>query len=102
MRCLFNFSFFPYFSPRREFLVTQQMDIVIVLIEKYLIKSPLDSKELKPVNPKGNQSWIFIGRTDAEAEAPVLRPPDARSRIIGKDPDFNKDWRERDGRGWDS
>lgn len=50
MRCLFNFSFFPYFSPRREFLVTQQMDIVIVLIEKYLIKSPLDSKELKPVN----------------------------------------------------
>ena len=52
----------------------------------------LDSKEIKPVNPKGNQSWIFIGRTDAEAEAPILWPPGAKSQLIGKDPDAGKDW----------
>ena len=56
--------------------------------------SPLDSKEIKPVNPKGNQPWIFIGRTDAEAEAPVLWPPDAKHWLIGKDPDVGKDWRQ--------
>ena len=50
-------------------------------------ESPLDSKEVKPVNPKRNQSWIFIGRTIAEAEAPILWPPDAKSQFIGKDPD---------------
>ena len=49
-------------------------------------ESPLDSKEIKPVNPKGNQSWIFTERTDAEAEAPKLWPPDAKSQLIGKDP----------------
>ena len=53
--------------------------------------SPLESKEIKPVNPKGNQSWIFIGRTDAEAEAPILWPPDAKSQLAGKDPDAGKD-----------
>ena len=47
----------------------------------------------QPVNPKGNQPWIFIGRTDAEAEAPILWPPDAKSPLIGKDPDAGKDWR---------
>ena len=52
----------------------------------------LDCKEIKPVNPKGNQSWIFIGRTDAEAEAPILRPSDAKSWLIRKDPDTGKDW----------
>ena len=62
----------------------------VVVLEKTL-KSPLDCKELKPVNPKGNQPWIFIGRTDAEAEAPILRPPDAKSQLIGKDPDAEKD-----------
>ena len=51
-----------------------------------------DCKEIKPVNPKGNQSWIFIGRTDAEAEAPILRPSDAKSWLIRKDPDTGKDW----------
>ena len=56
------------------------------------LESPLDSKEIKPVNPKGNQLWIFIGRTDAEAEAPILWPPDAKSRLIRKDPDAGKDW----------
>ena len=54
--------------------------------------SPLDSKEIKPVNPKGNQPWIFIGRTDAKAEAPILWPPDAKSWLTGKDPDAGKDW----------
>ena len=51
----------------------------------YIFESLLDSKEIKPVNPKGNQPWIFIGRTDAEAEAPVLWPPDAKSQLIGKE-----------------
>ena len=53
----------------------------------------LDSKEIKPVNPKENQPWLFIGRTDAEAEALILWPPDAKNRLIGKDPDAGKDWR---------
>ena len=60
------------------------------MLEKTL-ESPLDSKEIKPVNPKGNQSWLFIGRIDAEAEAPVLWPPDAKNQLIGKDPDSGKD-----------
>ena len=55
------------------------------------LESPLVCKEIKPVNPKGNQSLIFIGGTDAEAEAPILWPPDAKSRLIGKDPDAGKD-----------
>ena len=63
----------------------------IVVLEKTL-KSLLDSKEIKPVNPKGNQSWIFIRRTDVEAEAPIFWPPDVKSQIIGKDPDAGKDW----------
>ena len=58
-------------------------------LEKTL-ESPLNNKEIKPVNPKGNQSWMFIGRTDAEA--PVLSPPDSKSWLIGKDPDAGKDW----------
>ena len=56
------------------------------------VESPLDYKEIKPVNPKENQPWIFIGRTDAEGEAPILWSPDAKSRLIGKDPDAGKDW----------
>ena len=62
------------------------------MLEKTL-KSPLDSKEIEPVIPKGNQLWIFIGRADAEAEVPILLwPPDAKSQLIGKDPDAGKDW----------
>ena len=57
-------------------------------------ESPWDNKEIKPVNPKGNQLWIFIGRTDAEAEAPILWPPDVKNWLIGKDPDAGKDWRQ--------
>ena len=63
--------------------------------------SPLDFKEIKPVNPKGNPSWIFIGRTDAEAESPVLWPPDSLIRLttswlVRKDPDVGKDWRQKE------
>ena len=61
------------------------------MLEKTL-ESPLDSKEINSVNPKGNQPWIFIGRTDAEAEAPVLWSPDAKSWLNGQDPDAEKDW----------
>ena len=60
------------------------------------LKSPLDCKEIKPVSPKGNQSWIFIGRTDAETEAPILWPPDAKSWLIWKDPDTGKDCRQEE------
>ena len=63
-----------------------------VVLEKTL-ESPLDCKEIQPVYPKGNQSWIFNGRTDAEAEAPILWPPDAKNQLIWKDPDAGKDWR---------
>ena len=63
-----------------------------VVLEKTL-ESPLDCKEIQLVHPKGNQSWIFIGRTDAEAETPILWPPHAMNWLIGKDPDAGKDWR---------
>ena len=56
----------------------------------------LGSKEIKPLNPKGNQPWIFIERTDAEAEAPILWPPDVKSQLIGKDPDAGKGWRQKE------
>ena len=61
------------------------------LMEKTL-ESPLDCKEIQPVHPKGDQYWVFIGRTDVEAETPILWPPDAKSWLIGKDPDAGKDW----------
>ena len=66
-----------------------------VVLEKTL-ESPLDCKEIKPVNPKGNQPWIFIGRTDAEAGAPIVWPPDAKSQLTRKDPDAGKDWRQEE------
>ena len=66
-----------------------------VVLEKTL-ESPLDCIEITPINPKGNQSWIFIGRTDAKAEAPVLWPPDAKRWLIRKDPDVGKDWRQEE------
>ena len=65
-----------------------------VVLEKTL-ESPLDCKEIQPVNPKGNQSWIFIGRTHAEAETPMFWPPDVKNWLIGKDPDAGKDWRQK-------
>ena len=62
------------------------------VVLKKTLESPLDYKEIQPVHPKGNQSWVFIGRTDVEAEAPILGPPDAKSWLIWKDPDAGKDW----------
>ena len=67
-----------------------------VMLEKTL-ESPLDCKEIQPVHPKGNQSWIFIGRTDAEAETPILWPPDEKNWLIWKDPDAREDWRQEKG-----
>ena len=66
-----------------------------VVLEKTL-ESPLDCKEIQPVHPKGNQSWLFIGRTDVEAETPILWPSDGKSQLIGKDPDAGKDWRREE------
>ena len=66
-----------------------------VVLEKTL-ESPLESKEIKPVHFKGNQSWIFIGRTDAEAETPILWPPDVKNWLIWKEPDAGKDWRREE------
>ena len=66
-----------------------------VVLENTL-ENPLDCNEIKPVNPKGNQSWIFIRRSDAEAEVPILWPPDVRNQVIGKDSDAGKDWRQEE------
>ena len=74
-----------------------------VLLEKAL-ESPLDYTEIQPFHPKGDQSWLFIGRTDAEAETSILWPPNAKSWLIWKDPDAGKDWGQEekgDNRGWD-
>ena len=67
----------------------------IVVLEKTL-ESPSESKEIQPVHPKEDQSWIFIGRTDAEAETPILWPPDAKNWLIWKDPDAGKDWKQEE------
>ena len=65
------------------------------MLEK-TVESPLDCKEIQPVHRKENQSWIFIGRTDAEAEAPVLWPPDGKNWLIGEDSDAGKEWRQEE------
>ena len=75
-------------------IINHHLGFWTVVLEKTL-QSPLDFKEIQPVHPKGNKSWIFIGRTDAEAETPILLPPDVRNWLIGKDPDAGKDW------GWE-
>ena len=73
---------------------------LMLLLEKTL-ESPLDCKKIQPVHPKGHQSWVFIGRTDVEAETPILWPPDAKSWLIWKDPDAGEDWgQEERGRQW--
>ena len=64
------------------------------VVLKEMLESPLDCKEIRPVNPKGSQSWILIERTDAEAETPILWSPDAKNWLTGKDPDAGKDWRQ--------
>ena len=75
--------------------ITDIFALVTILVyhnREKTLKSPLDNKEIKPVNPKGNQPWIFTGRTNAEAEVPILWQPDVKSWLIGKDPDARKDW----------
>ena len=87
----------------KESWVPKNWDFWTLVLEKTL-ESPLESKEIQPVHSKGDQSCVFIGRTDAEAEAPILWPPDARNWLIWKDPDAGKDWRqggEGDSRGWE-
>ena len=72
-----------------------------VVLEKTLV-SPLGCKEIQPVHPKGGQSWVFFGRTDAKAETPILWPPDAKSWLIWEDPDAGEDWGQEKGvTGWD-
>ena len=66
-----------------------------VVLEKTL-ESPLDCKEIQPVHPKGDQYWLFFGRTDAEAETPILWPPDGKTLLIGEVPDAGKDWRQEE------
>ena len=78
----------------KESWVVEELMLLNVL-EKTL-ESPLDCKEIQPVHPKAYQSWVFIGRTDVEAETPILWPPDAKSWLIGKDPDAAKDWRQEE------
>ena len=73
----------------------EEVMLLIVVLEKTL-ESPLGCKEITPVNPKGNQFWIFIGRLDDEAEAPKLWPPDVKNWLTGKDPDAGKDWRQEE------
>ena len=68
----------------------------LTVVLKKTLDSPLDSKEIQPVHPKGNQSWILIGRTDAEGEAPILWPPDMKNWLIGKDPDADWRWEEEE------
>ena len=79
----------------KESWVSKNWCFWTVVLEKTL-ESPLDCKEIKPGNPKGNQSWIFIGRTDAETTAPILWPADVKNWFIGKDPDAGKDWRQEE------
>ena len=79
----------------KESLAPKSWCFWTVLLEK-ILESLLDSKEIKPVNPKGNEPWIFIGRTDAEAEAPIFWPPDRKSWLIRKDPDSGKDCRQEE------
>ena len=74
---------------------TEELMLLTVVLEKTL-DSPLDCKEIQPVHPKGNPSWIFIGKTHAEAEAPILWPPDVKNWLTGKDPDAGKDWRQEE------
>ena len=80
----------------KESLVPKNWCFWIVELEK-TFENPLDYREMQPVHPKGNQSWLFIGRADAEAEAAILWPPDVKNWLNGKDPDIGKDWRQEKG-----
>ena len=88
---VFPHSMWMWELDHKEDWVLENWCFRIVVLEKTL-ESPLDCKEIQPVNPQGNQPWIVIGRTGAEAEAPILWPPDVKSWLTGKDPDTGKDW----------
>ena len=89
-----KYTFHKTWSMKNNLLVATWCFLTVVL-EKTL-ESPLESKEIKPINPKGNQPWIFIGRTDAEAKAPMLCPSDAKSWLTRKDPEAGKDWGQKE------
>ena len=95
VKAMFFYSSYAWMweSDHEEVWVPKNWHFWIVVLEKTL-ESPLDGKEIKSVSSKGNQSWIFTGRTDAEAAAPILWSPDAKKWLIGKDPDAGKDWRQ--------
>ena len=76
----------------------QRTDAFELQCHRKLLGVPSDCKEIKPINPKGNQSWTFIGRANAKAEASILWPPDVKSWLIGKDPDAGEDWRQKEKR----
>ena len=78
--------------------ITQRFERTRAVVLEKTPESPLDNTEVKRVHPKGNQPWIFIGRTGGETEAPILWPPDAKSQLTGKDPDAGKDWRQEEKR----
>ena len=87
----FSIHVWMWYLDCKERWVTKYWCFWTVVLQK-TFESPLDCKVIQPVHPKGNQSWIFIGRTDAEAETPILCPPDAKNWLIWKDPDAGKDW----------
>ena len=89
---LWTLSFILTYDMVERNMNTEKLMLLNWVLEKTL-ESPLDCKEIQSVHTKGSQSWIFIGRTDVEAEAPILWPPDAKSWLTGKDPDAGKDWR---------
>ena len=77
-------------------LSTEELMLLNCGVGEDNLESPLDCKEIQPVHPKGNQSWLFTGRTDAKARAPIVWPPDAKSHLIRKDPDAGKDWQQKE------
>ena len=83
---------FPVFSMQSALIFYCSFLMLWIVVLEKTLESPLDCKEIKPVNPKGNQSWIFIGKTDVEAEDSILWPPDGKNWPLGKDPDAGKDW----------
>ena len=91
---VFPVVMYRYELPHKEGWAPKNWCFRTVVLEKTL-QNPSDNKEIKSVSPKGNQPWILIGRTDAEAEAPILQPPDVKSCLIGKDPDAGEDWRQK-------
>ena len=101
-RCCVMFYFLFYYSKKKCLCWSKFCPCLVFFAAQYFhlektLESPLACKEVKPVNPKGNQLWIFIGRTDAEA--PIIWPPDVKSLLFGKDPDTGKDWRQ-EKMGW--